>query len=276
MGNGAERLPLYMKVENELGMIVAFFLSKFGETSLSRLGFHSYKHAFEETGRTLGVNPNSVKNWRDEFDPYYDNGRKGWYQREIRQSRLKVISTFDGLSEDALLAVILDIIQPNQRPKIETDLHSVLKEIKDADKEKAPTKKVEYSPRGPTGKMAEEFFVSQFQAGLTPFDGVLQDCRDNGVGYDFEIRNKQNLSFVEIKGSSKEFSGITFTDKEWKIAKEKRDVYFLGLVTEIPLSPKIRFLKNPSNSLVPVYRAYTTIAVSWSVNAEQVRNQIGN
>ena len=47
-----------MKVENELGMVVAFFLSKYGESSLSRLGFHSYKQAFEEVGKTLGVNPN--------------------------------------------------------------------------------------------------------------------------------------------------------------------------------------------------------------------------
>ncbi len=262
-----------MKLENELGMVVAFFLSKFGENSLGRLGFRSYKQAFEETGQVLGINPNSVKNWRDEFDPYYDNGRKGWYQREIRPSRLKVIATFDSLGEDALLAVVLDIVHHDRRQKIETELHAILKEIKAADSKKE-TKKVDYIARGPTGRMAEEFFISQFHAGLTPFDGVLQDCRDNGVGYDFEVDNIQSQSFVEIKGSAKESSGITFTDKEWIMAKEKQDFYFLGLVTDISVSPKIKFLKNPGNKLTPTYRAYTTISVNWSVNAEQIRKKI--
>ncbi|GAB4152290.1 MAG: hypothetical protein Fur0021_16880 [Candidatus Promineifilaceae bacterium] len=62
-----------MKPENELAMIVAFYLSKFGEEDLEKLGYRSYRHAFDEIGRTLYVKPNSVKNWRDEFDPYYDN-----------------------------------------------------------------------------------------------------------------------------------------------------------------------------------------------------------
>lgn len=184
-----------------------------------------------------------------------------------------MITTFDGLSENALLAVILDIIKPSHRVKIESELHSVLKEIKDADK-KEPAKKREYVPRGPTGRMAEEFFVSQFHAGLTPFKGLLQDCRDNGVGYDFEVNDASAYSFIEIKGSSKDIGGITFTDKEWKVAKDKQEIYFLGLVTDLPGSPKINFLQNPGSSFIPTYRVYTTITVSWTVNAEQIYNKI--
>jgi len=262
-----------MKNENELGMIVAFYLSKFGEEGLSKLGFRTYKQAFETVGHSLNVNPNSVKNWRDEFDPYYDNRRKGWYQRKIRPSRLKVIATFDDLSEDALRALISDIINPKARQKVASELYSALKEIKDTS-DKKEAKKAEYVPRGPTGRMAEEFFLSRFHAGLTPFNGNLRDCRDIGAGYDFEICFERERILVEIKGLAKELGGITFTDKEWKVAKETQDDYFLGLVIEVPTSPKINFLQNPASSFSPIYRAYTTITVSWSVNPEQIRKRL--
>ncbi len=67
--------------------------------------------------------------------------------------------------------------------------------------------------------MAEEFFISRFNLGLTPFYGVLRDCRDDGVGYDFEISLQSDRTLVEIKGLAKDLGGITFTDKEWKVAK---------------------------------------------------------
>ena len=162
-----------MKLANELAMVVAFYLSKFDQEGLKQLGFRTFRQAFDEIGSGLHVNPNSVKNWRDEFDPFYDNGRKGWYQRGIRPGRQKVMDAFDNLSESALRAVVLDIIKPEARPKIEFELHSALKEIKDTEDQKETRKNITYVPRGPTGRMAEEFFISRFQAGLTPFSGTL-------------------------------------------------------------------------------------------------------
>lgn len=259
-----------MKNANELGMIVAFYLSKFGTDGLARLGFQTYKQAFEAVGSSLQVSPNSVKNWRDEFDPYYDNGRMGWHQREMRPSRLKVIEAFDDLGEEALCSVVLDIIKPEGRQKIQTELSSALNEIKRTDEDKKLTRE-EYVARGPTGRMAEEFFVSRFNAGLTQFKGDLRDRRDDGVGYDFEIAFDNLQLLIEIKGSAKELSSISFTDKEWRVAKRKQDDYFLGLVIEVQTSPKISFVQNPASTFVPIYRAFTTVAVSWTVNSEQLQ-----
>lgn len=261
-----------MKLENELAMIAAFYLSKFGEEGIARLGFRTYKQAFEEIGRALHVNPNSVKNWRDEFDPYYDTGRKGWYQRKIRPSRQAVMTAFDDLSEGALRAVVLDIIRPEARPKIQTEFHAVLKEIKASDDKKGTNKKAEYVARGPTGRMAEEFFISRFHAGLTPFNGTFRDRRDEGVGFDFEITAQGNHTMVEVKGLTKEFGGITFTDKEWKVANEIQNNYFLGVVIQIPTSPRIGFVQNPACNLVPTYHAYTTITINWTVGTNQISN----
>ncbi len=259
-----------MKPENELAMIVAFYLSKFGKMGLERLGYQSYTQAFNVVGGSLGVKPNSVKNWRDEFDPYYDNKRKGWYQREIRPSRQQVLFAFDNLSEQALRAIILNIIRPESRPQVQTELRSTLREIKDLEETKNIKKRSEYIPRGPTGRMAEEFFISNFHAGSTPFEGTLKDCRDDGVGFDFEVIKMARQTLIEIKGMAKQTGGITFTDKEWKVANEARENYFLGIVTHVFESPKIGFVQNPAQSFIPSYHAYTTVVVNWVIHADQL------
>ena len=180
------------------------------------------------------------------------------------------MATFDDLSESGLRAVVLDIIKAEARPKIESELHSALKEIKDSDDKKKTRKNVAYVSRGPTGRMAEEFFISRFHAKSTPFTGILKDRRDDSVGFDFEITTQRNRTLVEVKGLAKEVGGITFTDKEWKIASESQDDYFLGVVAEVVVSPKLGFVQNPVRNLIPAYYAYTTITVNWTVNAEQV------
>lgn len=258
-----------MKPENELAMIVAFYLSKFGKEGLTNLGFQSYTQAFDQIGDRLSVNRNSVKNWRDEFDPYYDNARKGW-NRKLRPSRHKVLVTFDDLSESALRAVVLDILTPAARPKVETELHSALQEIKESEGLKKARRPMDYVARGPTGRMAEGFFMARFQAGLTPFVGTLIDRRDEGVGFDFSATKGSELVLIEIKGIAKPPAGISFTDKEWKVANETQDGYFLGVVVDVMESPRIGFLQNPARHLSPAYHAYTTIAVNWAVHARQI------
>lgn len=259
-----------MKPENELGMIVAFYLSKFGEVGLKNLGFESYSQAFRQIGERLSVKSSSVKNWRDEFDPYYDNNRKGWYQRELRPSRQKVMLTFDDLSEGAMRSVVLDIITPSARPKVESELHSALQEIRNSKKAGEAIDSTKYIPRGPTGRMAEEFFIARFNSGLTPFYGDLKDRRDDGVGFDFEIHMAADRALIEIKGNAKQLGGFAFTDKEWRVANEVQDAYYLGLVVEVTETPRIGFVQNPAYRLSPTYYAYTTVAVNWTVNANQI------
>lgn len=179
---------------------------------------------------------------------------------------------FDDLSEKALRAVVLDIINPEVRPKIETELYFTIEEIRDLENKKKSRKSTEYIPRGPTGRMAEEFFISKFLEGSTPFDGTLQDRRDDGVGFDFEIIKAVSRNLVEIKGIAKPTGGITFTDKEWRVANEAQDDYFLGLVIQVFESPRMGFVQNPARIFTPVYYTYTTVAINWAVDAVQIAN----
>src|SRR5207245_5425751 len=118
-------------------------------------------------------------------------------------------------------------------------------EIKGSDDKKRSKKPAEYVARGPTGRLAEEFFISRFQAGLTPFSGVLKDWRDDGVGFDFEVLTQGQRKLVEVKGHAQNVGEIAFTDKEWKVAANTQDDYFLGVVVHVLSAPKIGFLQNP-------------------------------
>ncbi|MBX2997751.1 MAG: DUF3883 domain-containing protein [Caldilineaceae bacterium] len=261
-----------MKPENELAIIVAFYLSKYGESGLANLGYRTYRQAFDSVGSLLGVKPNSVKNWRDEFDPFYDNNRKGWYRRGIRPTRAKVMEAFDALSENAITVIVRDIVDPGKATTIASTLQATLAEIERADtaQEEAIQREIRYTPRGPTGRMAEEVFIAKFRAGLTPFAGEFQDRRDEGVGFDFEVISEQGSSLIEVKGLAKERGGISFTDKEWSVANGSQNSYFLGLVTDTLTSPKIGFLQNPAKNFTPAYYAYTTVTVNWNVSASQI------
>ena len=82
--------------KKKLGLIVSYYLSRCNLEAVRALGYKNFTEAFNGIGDLINENPNNIKNMRDEFDPYFDNGRRGWYQRELRASRQEV---FDELAE---------------------------------------------------------------------------------------------------------------------------------------------------------------------------------
>lgn len=146
-----------MKENNSLALIVAYYLSKFDQIAYGQLGFRSSTATHAEIGRLLGVNPNSVKNMRDEFDPLHDNARVGWYQRPLRPSRAKVIESFQDLSEEELRDVVLEILT-NPEFASSDDFGDIVTPI--AKREKKQKGKSVFIVRGPTGRKAEEHFMA--------------------------------------------------------------------------------------------------------------------
>lgn len=74
---------------NLLATIIAFYLSKFNDLALKKLGYKTYKDAFMECGRLIDVKPNYIKLRRDEFDPVY-NWRKGWRNRPMYNPQIQI------------------------------------------------------------------------------------------------------------------------------------------------------------------------------------------
>lgn len=83
-------MDLYAKDKKQIGLIVSYYLSRCDLKAVNALGYSCWNETFEKLGAILNINPNSIKNMRDEFDPYFKNSRVGWYQRALTTSRKEV------------------------------------------------------------------------------------------------------------------------------------------------------------------------------------------
>ena len=80
--------------DREKGILSGLFLSKFDKEGLKNLGFSSFKEAFNIIGISLGISPNSIKNYRDEFAPKFSNSRQGWHMREMTNPSKLIFEKF--------------------------------------------------------------------------------------------------------------------------------------------------------------------------------------
>ena len=87
------------KDKKKVALIVAYYLSRCDVDAVHALGYSGFREAFRELGDILNENPNNIKNMRDEFDPYFSNNRKGWYQRPLSISRQEVYDRFSQYSD---------------------------------------------------------------------------------------------------------------------------------------------------------------------------------
>lgn len=91
-------------------LTIAYYLSRDNMKAVNALGYKSFRDAFEEIGIILNQKPTTLKNMRDEFDPFFENGRVGWYQRELSSSRKEVYDKYKNVSDEELLKEVLNII----------------------------------------------------------------------------------------------------------------------------------------------------------------------
>lgn len=61
---------IYIKNRDKL-ILCGLFLSKFDTFGLKKLGFSSFTEAFNVLGYALEAKAMNIKNYRDEFDPYF-------------------------------------------------------------------------------------------------------------------------------------------------------------------------------------------------------------
>ena len=101
---------MMMDKKSQLALIIAYYLSKFDKKEYKELNYESMTVTHLELGRILNVKASKIKNMRDEFDSIHDNPRVGWYQRDIRPSRMKIVDEYDNFSEKELRIVVFKII----------------------------------------------------------------------------------------------------------------------------------------------------------------------
>jgi len=254
-----------MENNHKLTLYVSYYLSRFNNEALTNLNYKTWSSAFEDISKKLNVKKLSVRNWRDEFDPLFQH-RKGWYQRPMSPSRVKIVQALEELDEMQVRGIVIDILtgKIKEDPEEEVQLLSLVTEDTKGKGHKT------FILRGPTGKAAENFYIRYYNETYLPRKGVLIDCRDLGCGYDFKIESNDLESYIEVKGMIDISGGILFTDKEWQIAAEKGNNYFLCIVKNIGNNPEISFVQNPASKLNPKKNIYTTIQINWSVPENQL------
>ena len=252
-----------MKRNHVIGMVCGYYLSRFDEHGYKRWGFASKKETHRELGELLGVRAESIKNWRDEFDPFHDNLRQGWHNREMIPSRRRVLEALEDLSEADMFTILRGAVKFPEGEIAEMLINSVSEKDTDINGKA-------FSSRGVTGKKAEVLFMEHHKKHDKPVSGELVDRRDEGCGYDFEVYNRRESAAIEVKGLSGFVGGILFTEKEWSTAQNMCDNYYLVIVRNVIVQPEFSFVQNPAAYLQPHQRVYTTLHFSFSVSGQHL------
>ncbi len=220
--------------------LFGYGLAKFNRQFITAMGFSS-KTALYNLLVSCGVaeTPSVVKNRQDLFDPFFDNGRRGWWQKgdAYIHRKLYIDSLFGTLDAAAYANVVK--LQLNQGFGAGLAAEASI----------SPILKSRFKQLQQTGLEAEEYFVSHYQT-LSRFEsGSLEDARLLGDGYDFQVTVKTSYFLAEIKGVRGVAGGIRMTEKEYHTALEYKDLYALIVISNLSDAPKMTFIENPANQL---------------------------
>jgi hypothetical protein len=238
-------------------ILAGLYLSKFNSVGLKKLGFRSFAEAFNAIGYSLGGQPASIKNYRDEFDPLIPNNRKGWHKRQIRDYCLEVFEEYKDLDFDLFTGLIKSFVGYDE------NIWSEVEEVGEPDE--GPSG---FAKRLITGLAAEQYFES-VHSSLSEFDGyVLENTTRLGCGYDFRLSKSERGEFlaVEVKGLREQTGSLSLTPREYEMAAEMRDRYYLFVVKNFQKSPFHEIHLDPLSCGLQFKRSERTIRqVSWLV-----------
>jgi hypothetical protein len=172
--------------------------------------------------------------------PFIQTAAQGWHKRPMAPSRVRVIEALSHLTEPELRAIVKAVADKPNTP-IGHDLAHAM-DVLDADDNESE----QGTTRGSTGLAAEQAFIAYHASTSQPIAGELVDCRQDGCGYDFRIETSTSPFAIEVKGAVNEISGITLTNKEWTVAGQMLDRYFLSDCAQRPNQAVDLFHPKPS------------------------------
>jgi len=229
------------KHENyEILNLLGYGLAKFDNLFINEFGFktktdfynHMVKYGVSETGSV-------VKNRQDLFDPFFDNGRKGWWQKGDAYIHRKyfIDSLFGNLDVISYAEVVKMYLQEKFQYKEDN-----LLQIK-------PVIKSQFKQLQKTGLEAEMYFLNNYNSIDMFTDGYIEDTRLLGDGYDFQIEVNNTFFLAEVKGVRTKKGSIRLTNNEYIKANEYKDHYILSIISNLNDIPKITLIANPLDQL---------------------------
>lgn len=229
------------KHENyEILNLIGYGLSKFDNAFIEEFGFKT-KSSFYDYFVSIGIveTGSVVKNRMDLFDPFFpSNNRKGWWQKGDAYIHRKHL---------------IDNLFGNEKVKGFSDIVKLfLKEnfkVKELFVEVKPIVRSRFKKLQETGLEAELYFMNNFKT-INKFEnGILEDARLYGDGYDFQISVNDNSFLTEVKGIRAKKGKFRLTEKEYKMASEYKKDYVIALVMNMNDLPVFLTIEDPINKL---------------------------
>ncbi|HEM2541756.1 TPA: DUF3883 domain-containing protein [Streptococcus suis] len=219
--------------------LIGYGLAKFDTQLIKQFGFNTktdFYQYFVQLGlaETTGV----VKQRMDLFDPYFENGRRGWWQKkDVYEHRKLFIDSLFGTADVTEFADIL---------KMSLKEEGFLKGILVAP---VPIVQTRFRKLQETGLEAEQYFLQHFQSVPLFKAGRIEDARLYGDGYDFQIKTADRVFLSEVKGIRENRGRFRMTEKEFLKAKEFPNQFVLSLVLNLDNIPRIMIIENPLKEL---------------------------
>jgi hypothetical protein len=235
--------------------VIGYAMSRLDERFLASQHVRSWKSAIEKASKALGVVPSSLKNLRDEFDPFHDNPRKGWRNRPLRPTRQRVLSDLCDVSDDALLECVNRILGGDKVASAE--IVDSVREVR------RPSYNV--AERLLTGRLAEDFFLQRCRDIIGVARARILDQRFSALGFDFGVAGVPEQA-IEVKGIKRLSGAIQFTDCEWGAAKVRRENYWLVVVGNLDASPRAKVWRDPHSVLQVQCRYQQSLSALWSTS----------
>ena len=234
--------------------LIGYGLAKFDMSFVKFFGFNT-KTAFHEYIVREGIaeTVGTVKNRQDLFDPFFDNKRKGWWQKGDAYIHRKIFidSLFGSLDAGAYANIVKLYLQ---------DKFDV---VDKAIKEISPVTKSKFKQLQVTGQEAELFFINNYNEVDSFKNGILEDARTFGDGYDFQIEIQKHFFLAEIKGLRTVYGSIRMTKNEFDKAKEYNNDYALVVVCNLSDIPKMSVIFNPTDKINFSKKAINTKQINY-------------
>lgn len=221
--------------QRDKAVLAGLFLSKFDRMALDEFGFAGFRQAYNVLGYALGVIPKSIQNYRDEFDPYFPNARKGWRGRALRDYCKEIMQ----LAQNIPFEDFCEIIKSFTVPNYEVEKYSL---------EKSTDSNKRVANRLITGKAAEEYFMSKYATIDVFHNYSLLDTTCMGCGFDFKLSFDKDFYCVEVKGINEKNGSILMTEKEYNVASVVKERYCLFVVRNFKETPEHSLFFNPLSS----------------------------
>lgn len=238
---------------SEILNLVGYGLAKFNYAFIQEFGFKT-KTAFGQYFVELGMADTwkAISNRQDSFDPYFDNGRRGWHQRNQREHIKLFIDSLFGNEDAHGLANVVKLYIQDLNAGVTIKTESI-----------PPSVKSRFKQLQETGKEAEFYFMSNYMKVNRFADGILEDARLWGDGYDFQIQTGSTYLLTEVKGVRENHGSIRMTQNEFKKAAEYKSDYILVIVSNLMSTPKLSLVENPVEQLALITREQKSIQVNY-------------